>query len=605
MLSYRLPIGLVLTRIDKKYRRDFAGKLSTPIIFQLLRTRDSKTESFRTYAYEDFLSSHGVQKPSDLKNQWDKFDKDQVIYYLRWVCTPETMQMSSAFSGTKEYEDERIAICSLLAELDPLNAKEYEAESSAITQHQVIRSGVKQVEENKIYVDIESIRQWADTNLRESWSRYQALRISGIGTTDSALIEAIKEALKKVSPGTLVLSLPENEATTLFVSMLDKLRSEFLSNPKHGLDCYLSMRVRHGSLAGHLRSPLESNRIITQRDSEDNTYKRNDFWIQRLDYLPEYELAMIDDHLRSFSRDFDLLIDEYANRYVQLGTSEKPDGLFFLTLTDTRVAVLAHALSVDAIFEEFVDGAFKLLRDQLDLCLSSVRAHVEAHLRPKSDDIFSKLEQQLAALGVSRVQELDAAVHAAHTELQQTIVQLTQWFHRSEPENRPDFTFEELVKIGLMCVSRIHEHFSPKITVKSPVEDIVFSDLAFFSDVFFIVFDNARIHSGLVNPEVKIRAEVVGDLLHVEVRSEVAKDRNLLQICSKVASIKSTIQKGGYYKAVRSEGGTGLIKLRNILEWKPAGDSMLDFEMNTAEEEFIVNLKVPLLLARRRLTEVS
>jgi hypothetical protein len=228
------------------------------------------------------------------------------------------MQMSSFFSGTKEYEDERVGICSLLAELDPANAKEYEAESSAITQHQVIRGGVKQVEENKIYVDIENIRQWADTNLRESWSRYQALRAGGIGTAEAAVIEAIREALKQVSPGTLVLSLPENEATTLFVSMLDKLRNEFLSNPKHGLDCYLSMRVRHGSLAGHLRSPLESNRIITQRDSEDNSYKTNDYWAQRLDYLPHHELALIDDHLKTFSRAFDLLIEEYTNSYVQI-----------------------------------------------------------------------------------------------------------------------------------------------------------------------------------------------------------------------------------------------------------------------------------------------
>jgi hypothetical protein len=605
VLSYRLPISLVLSKIDKTYRRRFSSKLSTPIIFQLLRTRDSKTESFRTYAYEDFLTSNGAQRPSDLRDRWNEFNKTQVIYYLRWICTPETMQMSSFFSGTKEYEDERVSICSLLAELDPVNAKDYEAESSGITQHQVIRGGVKQVEENKIYVDVENIRQWADENLRESWSRYQALRAGGIGTTDTAVIEAIREALKKVSPGTLVLSLPENEATTLFVSMLDKLRNEFLSNPKHGLDCYLSMRVRHGSLAGHLRSPLESNRIITQRDSEDNSYKTNDYWAQRLNYLPNQELEIIDEHLKTFSRAFDLLIDEYTNSYVQIATLEKPNGLFFLTLSDSRIAVLAHALSLDAAFEDFVEGAFRLLSDQLDLCLSSVRGHVEAHLRPTSDEIFNKLEEPLASLGVSRVQELDAAVHAAHTELQQTIVQLTQWFHRSEPEKGPDFTFEELVKIGLMCVSRIHERFSPNVKVEAPAQDIVFSDLAFFSDVFFILFDNARIHSGLVNPEVKIRANVLEHFLNVEVRSAVAKDRNFVQICNKVEAIKATIQKGGYHKAVRSEGGTGLIKLRNILEWRPATDSMLDFEMDEAHGEFVVNLKVPLLLARRRLAEAS
>lgn len=605
LLSYRLPISGALSHVDRAYRKTYAHRLSTPILYQLLRTRDSKTESFRTYAYEDFLTTHGVSKPSDLRNQWRGFDQDQAVSYLRSVCTPETMQMSSAFSGTKGYEDERIAICSLLAELDPHNAKEYEAESSAITQHQIIRGGVKQVEEKKIYVDVEGIREWAYTDLRESWSRYQALRASGLDASDSALFEAIKEAVKKVAPGTLVLTLPQNEATTLFVSMLDKLRTGFLSHPKHGLDCYLSMRVRHGSLAGHLRSALESNRIITQRDSDDNTYKRNDFWMDRLPYLPEAELARIDEHLREFSRAFDRLIDEYTNSYVQIATTDKADGLMFLNIPETRIAVLAHTLTLDATFEDFVDGAFKLLSEQLDVCLASVRSHIETYLQPKSDEIFSTLEQQLASFGIPQVQELDAAVHAAHTELQQTITQLRQWFHRSEPEKGPDFTFEELVKIGLTCVARIHEQFSPKLIVVSPTEDIVFSDLSFFSDVFFILFDNARIHSGLVNPEVIVRAEVRDEFLYVQVRSQVAAERSLTQIRAKVESIKTMIQRGGYHKAVRSEGGTGLIKLRNILEWEPEGHSILGFAVESSTREFVVDMKIPLLLGRRRTSEVA
>jgi hypothetical protein len=40
---------------------------------------------------------------------------------------------------------------------------------------------------------------------------------------------------------------------------------EFLTNPDHGLDCYLSMRIRHGTLAGQLRTPLEVEHLITQR----------------------------------------------------------------------------------------------------------------------------------------------------------------------------------------------------------------------------------------------------------------------------------------------------------------------------------------------------
>ena len=506
------------------------------------------------------------------------------------------MQMSTVYSGTSEYEDERVAVCALLSDLDPINTKIYEAESRAITQNQVIRSGVSQVEENKIYVDEAALRKWANLNLRESYIRYQALRNVAADSANAQLIEAVRVALKHVLPGSVVLELPKNEATDLLVSMLRKLITEFLNNPQHGLDCYLSMRVRHGSLAGHLRNPLEANRVITQREGESDEYKTNDYWLSRLSYLSYLGITSVDQALKRFSRTYDLLIDTYSNEFVQVKSANKPEGLFHLPLVETSVFLLADNILPDTPFDGFLDDAFRYIHDVLDLCLSSVRAHIDSYLRVEADAIFEKLEQQLAELGVDLVYELDAAVHVAHTGLRQSVEDVKLWFYRSEPEKGPEFSFEELVSIGLMCVTRIHGDFSPDLTVVSPVVRRVFQDLNFFSDILFIVFDNIRVHSGKSRPFVHVTGDVRGSDLHVIVRSEVTRERINAATRAKIKAIKETIQAGVYHRAVRSEGGTRLIKLRNILRWSPAAEDSLDFCFDEGAGEFVVHFAIPMIL---------
>ena len=348
-LLQRMPIAKTVPRLDKPYRRKHAGDLTTPIILDFARGYGSKLESYRNYAYEDFLLAHGLTRPTQLSSIVSRFDHTQLVYYLRYLCNPDTMQMSTAFVGTQDYEDERVSVLSLLSDLDPTNAKEYEAESRAITQNQVIRGGVSQVQENKIYVDEAALRKWADVNLRDIYSRYQALRGAQFSGSNVQLIQTLREAFKE---SYVVLSLPENESIDLLIRMLEKLIDEFLSNTQHGLDCYLSMRVRHGSLAGQLRHPLESHQIITQREGDTNQYSRNEYWLNRAAGLYDDDLLRLDGALREFSQSYDQLIDTYSNEYVQIQSAERSKGLFYLGLAENHVFHLDDAVLSETSFEE-------------------------------------------------------------------------------------------------------------------------------------------------------------------------------------------------------------------------------------------------------------
>ncbi|HEX3987539.1 MAG TPA: hypothetical protein VHX13_13125, partial [Acidobacteriaceae bacterium] len=591
-LCYQLPISATIQAITKEYRHRFVGDLSTPIIFDLLRNRPGSVESNRTYAYEDFLFAHNLERPSQLADHLEGFDPVQLTYYLRHLCTTDTMQMSIAFAGTRECEDERIKVCTLLASIDSTNTKTYEAESRAIMQSQVIRMGVSQVEENKIYVDESALRKWATMNLRESYARYQALRSANKDGERSDVMDAIRSALQAVAPTTLVLAVPENESSDLLVVMLEKLVTEFLSSAQHGLDSYLSMRVRHGSLAGTLRYPLETNGVITQREGQSNQYTANEYWLYRLPDLSSTETRAVHRALQEFSRAYDDLIDDYSSNYVQVRGEAKPQGLFDLPITEGIILYLSNNFYPDTPLDAFLDYAFAYMREAVDRCLERVREHIDTHLGTRADAVVERLEGELATVGIDRVHELDAAVHVAHTELRRTIQDIKKWFYRGERTSEGEFRFEELVRIGLMCVTRIHEDFEPRLTISWTRDDLTFKDIGLFADLFVIIFDNIRIHSGVEAPQVSVTAKLEGRILLLTVRSAVAVGHVTEAKRERVRQIRDAILAGRSHRGTRTEGGTGLKKLRNILGWQIGPSDPLEFHFDEDENEFVVKCAV-------------
>jgi len=51
---------------------------------------------------------------------------------------------------------------------------------------------------------------------------------------------------------------------------------EFALHPEHGLDAYLSLRIRHGTLSGHLRGPVEREHLVIRRDAA-GRYRPSDY----------------------------------------------------------------------------------------------------------------------------------------------------------------------------------------------------------------------------------------------------------------------------------------------------------------------------------------
>lgn len=588
-----LPLSECAKRLDKDARRIRAGDLATPIVLDLFSKRcDDSLDDVRAYAYEDLLLAHGCERPSQLAAVRDDFDRGLLVYYLRHLCVPGVMQVSSAYQGTRELEDERKSVLSLLVKIDPESSEDYEAELRDVTRAQLIHGGVRQVERSKIYVDVPAIRRAFEKAHKETYQRFQAMSRAGLGTDDRELDEALQDAKSGRSGSPQPLEVPANEANDLLLLMLRWLFTECTTNPEHGLDCYLSMRVRHGTLSGQLRTPLEVEGIITQRAATTEEYERNEHWTARLTHLDADTCSAIDECLATFSAGYDACIARVTSEMIQIRGTEKPNGLFNVNLYLNRFRVWRSQLTSDLTSDAFFERLMDLFWNSVEASLTEVRLTIDEQLKPEVNAMFADLERQIRELAGTRpTSDLDRAIRTAQTGTLQALDIVKDWFRLSQPTSEPDFPIGDLIDVGLQCVTAIHREFSPEV-VRTVDPLPPFADaLVLFSDIFFIIFDNIRRHSGLgPTPKVSIRVEDKGDRVRIMTRNEMSPVARMEVDVARVDAIRQVIARGDYQHAVRSEGGTGLIKLRKLISTGDHGRRWLEFGFG--EADFYVDLEL-------------
>lgn len=568
-LTDMMPIIECTDLLSKKIRRELAGNIAVPIILSLRsRYYDDSLEKILSYAYEDFLLAHGVERPSELMGLQTEFERSQLVYYLRFVCVPEIMKVSSIYDGTVDLQDERLAVCSLLLALDDKNAKSYESEIRELTRAQVIRGGVRFVEQSKMSIDVLALRKWADKKLKESFVRYRELVKVGINPSEG-FGEAYFNLLADGKPlPSEFLQVPTDEAGTLLNDLVHIILHEATSNPLHGLDCYLSMRVRHGALSGQLRGPLELEGVITQKKGDGDSYSSNTFWMSRLTGLSQTSKDAIDIGLCIFSARYDYLIEVVTNEWIQIRSKDKPQGLFNMFLPVIDLQFVASSIDANTTFDEFFELCIKVFWKRVDYCLSAVHSALEQVLKPTVNEIFDTLQVCIGQSNVSsETAELDRAIRTAQTNALQASEQVKDWFRLPTPQNEPLFEVEQLIDIGLQCVQRIHKDFMPSIEKQIVDLPPVANALTIFSDIFFILFDNARKYSNAGStPSLTIKISREGtDSISLVVENEVVPNSTLESSLERIESISDLIKTGAYQNSVRSEGGTGIIKLKKII----------------------------------------
>lgn len=575
-----LPISELAELIEKPDFQNFRGSVSWPILNEILyRHFENVSEDARTYAYEDFLESVPVRRPHQLSDFVDRFDRDALVFFLHKVCVPQVMDMAPGFKDAKAVFEERIKVCQLLGEIDSPNASIYITELKDITERITIKELTRHVEQSKIYVDVSGIRLKLGRSLEETYKRYIHLK------TNPKLempLDFLDQILKNwdQNVATNILRASRRESIYIMHMMIEDIKKLFISSSEFGLVFYLSTRIRHGTLWGQLRSTLDAHNLVTVENSKDKdtkakdskakVYKDNAYWHTK--FLNSSKEPALQSLLKTFSKNFDELILNVNTNWLQIKSPEKPDGLFNYdyAAVGTYYSNVVRKVTETTTYEEFLDIVFDELWSITEENLSQIRQRLKYELEPQIIALLNKLRGDFAATFVNETDHgLQHVITNAITSMQNSMERVIEWFHVAKLQETPDAKIETALVVGLASINSYFPHHPlvPSIEVV-PANEIIIKGRFFslFSDIFFILFQNIKAHSGFDDraPVVNIKISKEGRKICMIFSNELEEDRDHGEIEKKVATALAKLQKQGISEEVQKEGGSGFPKLFKI-----------------------------------------
>lgn len=564
--SHYLDLPLPLERSVKLILRtdqDISGELGAAILLDAYHKRVSqKYEAERRDAYSDFLFEKNVSKPSELECT-DSFSS-KLVYFLKHLCVESVMDCSPAFCSSKEVALERIEVCKLLIQYDSNNTSEYQEEIKNIHKRLAIKARTQELEKSKIYVNVEGLKEVATRDIKELFERCVDLlwqRKDGDLQQD---LEQIVCALS--SMGFKTLSVPKDELQHLLAQVLRKFVELFSLNDEYGLNYCLSLQIRHGTLSGYLRAPLEGANVITKKDGTSGEYLPNESW--NLSHSDVFKNKKVQEVLATLSKEYDEFIKAINDDLVQIRRKSKPHGYFSLNFEYTETQDILKSIDNTTSFSTFFDVVLEQLLIRLEACLKIVRHKFKKDLKYIAIHLIEKAELELNEFkDDAHYAGLFKALTQGKTALGLTFDRLAKWFTLGTAEENKPFLFEEALTVSEESIQICGPVFRLGYDIEDVRDIIVKGSFPALVDVFFNIFQNTKKHSKLEFPEADVCvtcSEGCSDLF-VNIVNGLGEECDMVELHQTIEDKKDKIRTGEYIQYVSSETGTGIFKIYKLL----------------------------------------
>ncbi|AFE05948.1 hypothetical protein COCOR_04660 [Corallococcus coralloides DSM 2259] len=573
-----LPIAELLAAYEQQEdNRSHMQDISWPIVYFIVyategRNRDNE-QLHKTY--DNFLSAHGLTKPSELSAVQNTLPQAKLIFFLRYLCVHEVMDCSIWFESTAELEAERIAVCQLLLAIDPGNSESYNQEISRLTQVGMIRKAIQHLDDSKVYIDTAGITQSLDKTFRERFDRYIVF-----SQLEDRLRQAFELHSVELQAGKPLI-ITTNDSPQQFSELFGEIKNRFISSNEYGLDSYLSVRIRHGTLSGQLRSQFERESLITRKNATDGVYDSNDYWNDRVfqSYGPQIS-ARADRYLQDFSRQVDAIIDAVKHRWIQIkGPSNNNEGLFDFDYSDSEIKQLSASItrliaqnaksSTIDDYAIFLQEIFSALWQRTEASLARVVEKIKTTLRNQLTTSIDLMAANIFNLHQDiRHSPFGNAITRCRTYIQNETETVAAWFKNANDKTAPDFDFillantaEEIVK---NCFPSSHLSAQTRVSPSATFRGNLF---AFFVDIMFILLENIVKHSKVENPVATISARLENNRLFIRIDNTVSPHVDRENLETHLGRINKIRASALTPRAIRTEGGSGYLKLHKLIRY--------------------------------------
>lgn len=592
--SLRMDLDVLFERIGPK-TMELKKSICTPIAASFFYKGDDYTNVFSTVA--NFLSANGLQKPSDLFGQEQKYGTDRLHYFLKQVCIREVIDsMFDVFESEIDVDNERIDICRYLQVNDTDNSNDYINEISQILQRRRILEGVKYFEEDKIELDFENIFNSQREMFEAGYKRFLQFNLL---SKDYAAYAVINDKLYVFSEESETYSL----AFVAFKELLEDYRQE-LAFGTFGLDQIIGTRIRHGHLQNNIRIAFENNNIaFISKSSTDRTYLPSSYIEDLCNNLDKNNKDQIYGYISAFSKSIDEYIEKINKCYLRIKIDDKNEqGLFDFSISPSDVMIIMEMAkkyqNINLVKELFEETWKHIIENNLKVVESFFEIRVKSYFIKLLDELASNIKK-MQEIGVVQTFFMDA-ISRARTEMQKSITLICGWFRMSKEQSYDNYTVEELVniceEINKRAVPNYEEVVLDKfINVTSKFKGKTFSHMV---DILIILFTNAFYHSGFINAlnqlKLSLKIEEVDDAIELTMRNNLCESVDLDALAKTVndqrLKVEECIKKREYYNY---EGKSGYIKICKILDYNLYTKSYLGFGLDENEASYYVIINMP------------
>ncbi len=595
-----LPLQEIVERLEAP--ENWPDSISLPLIFELYTSYcdDDKITHLR-YAFEQFQINNDLTSPSDLKERMSEFGIDKTILYLSNVWRPEVMRQTVLYEGTRQIEEERIKVCQALAEVDIANSAKHLLEIRERVKSLEIAKATNLVEQSKVYVDVAAIKKALKTKLGDSYARYKSIAPT-VASADSEIMDVLSNALSQsgsdIPVSRLMSSLhiiskhtTTSEIDLQFAAMFAEVTNEFLRGD-HGLNAYLSTRVRHGKLSNALRKPAADEFLVTERKEGSVSYVPNLYWIKVLTEINEDDHEKLTKVLEDFASTLDSIITFVKDNLIQIRITHE-----LISKDTNQLALFAYQTSnLERMYmqasdanakslDEFIDLCVETLWDKTDLCLVHVQQVLRTDIRQKISNAFDDLHRSLSNLEFSdKLGEITNHVFRARTNTQAQLNNVASWFKRSEVYDRQDYSIEFPVEVATNMIrntiSGAHEWKGVALNILDVQGMMPGRSLDAMVDVFCVLFENAIEHSGETIQDLRFSADLrlADGYFKVILCNSILPARFAQRDESRLERIRSELTKTDSRSRAQKEGRSGFHKLWSTINAPQYSAPLLRFE---------------------------
>ena len=525
--------------------------------------------------------------------------KTQLITFLRDVWIEENLSMCHQFESTLEVREERMEVIQLLLGWDEPRALEYSEAIRQITLSQTLQRGLERIDQTRVFVNESAISRWAEKELEGDYDRWRRLSESSSGSR--AVDDLLRQYVLDPSNVALLTELTSGKPTVsdvVLLDILDRLYKRFLLDPTEGLDAYLSVRIRHGSLRGTILGPLEEQGLLFSAEFSGDAFDMR--WSEQLG-LTLLERSILEPLIHGFSTDVHRIVEEFIDERIQVQSDDKPNGAFpsLVVAQAAKIIVLALAerpLSFGALLNVAYGIFWQIVEAQLNSLRDEVSGRIASEIRARAEALITELR------GLdSTFLPLITTLTTASTTTKSQCDTVADWFRLPSYADGESYELRDAISIASAATRNVHRSFIAEIeTTCLPVDalPLTTSALSVLMDCLFVVFENAWKHSGLLGelPAIALTAEYDSKnrLLMLRAVSAVSPSRKTELLAGELSRLRIKYLGELPLELVRKEGGSGFPKLARLSRLVPTEICPTPFDFGVEGDSWFTQVTVPL-----------